>query len=241
MKNQPNTPALQYPAPIVPRMAEYQYTLVIRYDDHPENPREWDNRGTFVSFDRNSFGADEVYNHDPEQYLISMIEEFKDGFEQRVLDKDELPTLDELLEIAENYYVILPVYKYAHSGVIYNTSGFSCQWDSGQIGFIYVAKEDLRKEYGWKRITKDRIAKVNEILSSEIKTFSQWASGSVYGFQLYYHDVEKPHTSVDEQASCCGFYHDWAPDSVEELLECGIADHLPDECLNDNLKIVFEY
>lgn len=234
-------PTVQYPTPVVPRMAEYQYTLVISYSDHAENPREWDNLGTFVSFDSNSSGADEVYNHGPEQYLTGMIEEFKYGFEQRMLDKDEFPTLDTLLEIAEKYYVILPVFKYEHSGVEYNTTGFSCRWDSGQIGFIYVSKEDFRKAYGWKRITKDRIAMVNAILSSEIKIFSQWANGNVYGFQLYYHDVEEHHTSVDEQDSCWGFYHNWAPNSLETLRECGIADHLPDECLNDRLKIVFEH
>lgn len=235
IQTQPN---IQYPAPIIPRMAEYQYTLVISPDSHSENPREWDNLGTFVSFDRNSSGADEVYNHDPEQYLIEMIEEFKAGFEQAMLDKEELPTFGELLEIAEKYYIILPVFKYEHSGVSYNTTGFSCLYDSGQIGFIYVSKEGLREKCCWKRITKGRIAIANEILASEIKLFSQWASGSVYGFQLYYHDVEKPYTSVDEQDACWGFHHDWAPDSLEALKECGIDDHLPDACLNDDLVIV---
>ncbi len=233
-------PTLQYTHPIVPRMAEYQYTLVIHSDSHSENPREWDNLGTFVSVN-NCYGADVVYDHGPEQYLIEMIEQFNTGFEQNMLDKEELPAFGELLEIAEKYYVILPVFKYEHSGVAYNTTGFSCIYDSGQTGFIYVSKDTLRKAYGWKRITKDRIAMVNEILSSEIKLFSQWVSGSVYGFQLYYHDMEKPYTSVDEQDTCWGFHYEWAPDSLKELQECGIADHLPDECLNDDLVIVFDH
>ena len=233
-------PTIKYPNPVIPRMAEYKYTLVISYDPDPENPREWDNVGTFVSFDRNSSGADETHN-DPSSYMIGMIEQHCVGFEQRMLDKDEGLSLAALLAMVEKYYIILPVYRYKHSGVVYNTTGFSCRWDSGQAGFIYVAKDKLRKEYDWKRITAARIAKAEERLAGEIKVFSQWANGSVYGFQLYYHDIEEEYTDGEEQDSCWGFYHDWAPDSLEELRECGIADHLPDECLNEALEIVFKY
>ena len=104
-------PTIKYPNPVIPRMAEYKYTLVISYDPDPENPREWDNLGTFVSFDRNSSGADETHN-DPKQYLIEMIEQHCVGFEQRLIDKDESLSRGALLEIAANHYVILPVYKY---------------------------------------------------------------------------------------------------------------------------------
>lgn len=233
-------PTIKYPNPVIPRMAEYKYTLVISHDPDPENPREWDNVGTFVSFDRNSSGADETHN-DPKQYLIEMIEQFNDGFEQRLIDKDESLSRGALLEIAANHYVILPVYKYEHSGVAYNTSGFSCRWDSGHIGFIYVAKNQLREDYDWTRITSKRRKQVEGWLAGEIKVFSQWANGNVYGFQLYYHDVEEPYNSVEAQDSCSGFYHDWAPTTLEELEECGIADHLSDEYLNDDLVIVFEH
>lgn len=234
------TQPIQYAAPIIPRMAEYKYTLVVDQSDSAENPREWDNLGTFVCFERNSSGADETHN-DPEQYLIEMIEQFNDGFEQRLIDKDESLSLDVLLEIAANHYVILPVYKYEHSGVAYSTTPFSCRWDSGQTGFIYAAKDKLRKDYDWKRITNARRKEVEGWLAGEIKVFSQWANGNVYGFQLYYHDVEKPYSSVEAQDSCSGFYHDWAPTTLEEILECGIADHLPSECLTGDLVIVFEH
>jgi hypothetical protein len=29
-----------------------------------------------------------------------------------------------------------------------NTTGFSCPWDSGQIGWIYASLEDVKKEFG---------------------------------------------------------------------------------------------
>lgn len=232
-------PTIQYTHPIVPRVAEYKYTLVVDHSDWAENPREWDNLGTFVSYDRNTSAADETHN-DPRQVLIELVDQCVLGFEQQLLDKDESPSLDALLEMVEKYYVILPVYKYEHSGVAYNTTGFSCSWDSGQMGFIYVAKDQLRKEYDWNRITSKRRKQVEDRLSAEIKVFSQWASGDVYDYQLYYHDVEESYDSVEAQDSCSGFYHDWAPTTIEELQECGIADNLPEECLNDDLVIVYE-
>ena len=144
------------------------------------------------------------------------------------------------MELAEEHYVIMPVCKYDHGGVAYSTSAYSCPWDSGQIGFIYVAKNKLRKEYGWNRITAGRTAQVKARLSAEIETFSNWANGSVYGFTLYYHDAEKEYTEGDEQTACGGFYYTWAPETLGELMECGIAEYLPQACLND-LTIVFEH
>ena len=234
-------PTLQYPTPIVPRHAEYQYTLVVDHADYAENPREWDNLGTFVSFGNSCYGADETYGRHPEQFLIGLVDQYVDGFEDRLSYKDEIPSLVALLEMVEKYYVILPVFKYEHSGVAYNTSGFDCRWDSGQMGFIYVAKEQLREEYDWNRITSKRREKVEAWLSAEINVFSQWADGNVYGFTLYYHDIEKEYHSVEAQYSCGGFYHDLSPTTLEDILECGIAEHLPNECLNDHLVIVFEH
>ena len=37
--------------------------------------------------------------------------------------------------------VILPLYLYDHSGITMNTTGFSCGWDSGQVGFICISKK----------------------------------------------------------------------------------------------------
>ena len=34
--------------------------------------------------------------------------------------------------------VYLNLYLYDHSGLRMNTTGFSCPWDSGQVGYIYM-------------------------------------------------------------------------------------------------------
>ena len=44
--------------------------------------------------------------------------------------------------------VLLPLYLYDHSGITMNTGGFSCPWDSGQVGWIFADGNAIRREYG---------------------------------------------------------------------------------------------
>lgn len=43
----------------------------------------------------------------------------------------------------KNQYWYLPVYRYSHSGVAYQTTPFNCQWDSGLAGMVYIKKCDF--------------------------------------------------------------------------------------------------
>jgi len=109
----------------------------------------------------------------------------------------------------------LPVYMYDHGGITINTSGFSCPWDSGQIGVIYCDDQKARKEYGWKRITKKRRAKIRRILDGEIKTLDQFLRGDVWSYSL----EDEGGNEID---SCSGFYGG-------DPFTNGMADHLPEE------------
>ena len=40
-------------------------------------------------------------------------------------------------------FVFLPLYLFDHSGITMNTSGFSCPWDSGQVGWIFCTPDIL--------------------------------------------------------------------------------------------------
>lgn len=72
---------------------------------------------------------------------------------------------------------ILPLYLYDHSGITMNTTGFSCRWDSGQVGFIYADektyKASIYEEENWKE-------KALEILRYEIKTYDAYLTDEVY-------------------------------------------------------------
>jgi hypothetical protein len=131
-------------------------TIEIMPDNDPENPREWDNLGTMVCFHRH--------------YELG--------------DKHNM-TVEEARALASRKDVIaLPLYLYDHSGVTMNTTGFHCPWDSGQVGFIYVTKESIRKEYSVKHVTKKLIDKIKHYLNCEVETYDKYLTGDVYGFEV---------------------------------------------------------
>ena len=80
----------------------------------------------------------------------------------------------------EDVAVILPLYLYDHSGITMNTTGFSCNWDSGQVGWTFVSKKKVREEYGVKKITQSLIDKVTEVLVGEVRTYDMYLTGELY-------------------------------------------------------------
>lgn len=90
----------------------------------------------------------------------------------------------ELMTRIRKEYFILPIYKYEHSGVAYSTSPFSCRWDSGHIGYIYVSKDTIKREYNVKNLTQTIISNVNQLMINTIDVFSSWANGECYYYNL---------------------------------------------------------
>lgn len=154
---------------------EYKdFTITIHQDSDYESPREWDNLGTMTCWHRRYNLGDKHKYQDP------------DDFKQYVTEKTHL---------------ILPLFLYDHSGITMNTTGFTCRWDSGQVGYYHVSKEKIRQEYSCKRISKKTLEKVRQCLISEVKTYDQYLTGEVYGY------VIKDKTDEEnETESCWGFY-----------------------------------
>jgi hypothetical protein len=148
------------------------------WHDEGCNPREWDNLGTMLcNHNRYSLGDKSFNSNDYDGWIGALSGEAG----------------------RENDIIFLPLYLYDHSGITMNTTGFSDPWDSGQVGWIYVTKEQVRKEYSVKRITNKLYDKVLDILRSEVETYDQYLTGEVYGFTL-----EDEENGVDD--SCGGFY-----------------------------------
>ena len=80
-----------------------------------------------------------------------------------------------------------PLYAYIHSGVRLSLSPFSCPWDSGQIGQVYVAKDTART-----------CKRAERIAESYVATWNQYLEGDVWGYQ-----IEADGEVVD---SCWGIY-----------------------------------
>jgi hypothetical protein len=114
--------------------------------------------------------------------------------------------------------VCLPLCLLDHSGLhIWVGSGAHWSdpggWDSGQVGFIYVTPEDIRKEYSCKRITARTREQVKKCLKAEVTEFDQYLTGDVYGYVIEDEDGRQ----ID---SCWGFYgHKYAEECAKEALK----------------------
>lgn len=176
--------------------------IKIYYDDDVENPRDWDNLGTLVcGHSRYKLGDAHAFAGGRE-FLLDLCD----------LDDDSELSVVELVARAEKYAVILPAYLYDHSGLLMNTTGFHCPWDSGQVGFVYATLDTIRKEYGVVRVSAKLRRRVAEALKQEVTTYSDYLSGNVYGYV-----VEQDGEEVD---ACWGFIGDYAGYCLEEARRC---------------------
>lgn len=157
-----------------------KYLIEIYPDQSPESPREWDNLGTMVCFHRR-YDLGDKHDYCSGNY---------DGWEEM---KEEIIK-------QENVHTILPLYLYDHSGITMNTTGFSCNWDSGQVGWIFVSKD---------KVKKDGIdeSKIEQYLKGEVETYDQYLRGDVYGYKVYeVSECDHGHEHKKELDSCWGYY-----------------------------------
>ena len=160
---------------------EHRGLRILIYNDlEPDSPREWENLGHMICFHRK-------YNlGDKHDFTIDSFREFI-GYR---LQADPI--------------ISLPLYLYDHSGISISTRSFigrahHAEWDSGMVGYIYVTKEEVRKEFGVKRISPKLRAHVIEILEGEVKTYDQYLTGDVYGYVI-------EGAAGEHLDSCWGFY-----------------------------------
>ena len=163
------------------------HKIKIHYDPDAENPRDWDNLGTLVCGHPRYQLGDKHDFPSARDFLLDLLD----------LDEASELTVEALLVRAEKIAVILPVFLYDHSGLVMNTTGFHCPWDSGQVGFIYVTLKDVRAEYTVKRVSPACRERIADMLRQEVQTFSDYLSGQVYGYV-----IEKDGDIAD---SCWGF------------------------------------
>ena len=145
------------------------YALMVQPDDILISPREVDEHfGTMVCFhpryalgdhhnymDKDDFlremyldtvGHDEAGMKRYERMVNIVSSRFRHG------PKTEERAIDEAMQkVISEKYLMLPLYLYDHSGLAMSTESFSgraphAEWDSGQVGWIYVSKEDVLKD-----------------------------------------------------------------------------------------------
>ena len=110
----------------------------------------------------------------------------------------------------------LPVYAYVHSGIALSTGPFSCPWDSGQSGFIYVDRATALEWQGGKILTAKRRAATLRSLEGVLSAYGDWINGDCYGFI-----IERAGEHVD---SCWGFIgYKYAKEEGRDALAARIA------------------
>lgn len=197
------------------------YRIRVQCDDSPESPREWDNLGTMVCWHGrynlgDVDGQREYSSTDDFWFDISGVE-----------DNGEEEDLERAIKVAYEKNIILPLYLYDHSGITMSTGPFSCPWDSGQVGYIYVSLEKVRDEYKWKRITKERRERIEKYLTGEVETYDMYLRGDVYGFTITREDEDGEEVDID---SCWGFYGYDDPYMTEDVIKGAIEydiEHTP--------------
>lgn len=151
-------------------------------DNDTESPRAWDNLGTMI------FRGAHSHLGDDNEVDFSECTQYSDDVKaiQKVYGRDCL---------------MLTVYGYSHGGLTINTTGFSCPWDSGILGHVVVSREDVRNEWGMKRISPKKKQHILDILKGEVSTLDQYVTGEVYGYTIVNENDDK-----DILDSCWGFY-----------------------------------
>lgn len=164
--------------------------LKIFQDEVPDSsdPRDWDNLGTIVAFHRR-YDLGDKHSFSDEEAVLAHIE--------------------------ETGAVALPVFMYDHSGISLSTSNagypFNCEWDSGQVGVIFVEKAKILEAYAVKELTDDIRSKVIACLKGEIKVYSQYLNGEVYGYTI--------ERKVAAGTSCPTCHHA-EPEHLEDIDSC---------------------
>lgn len=179
---------------------------LIMIQDDDRNPRDDDNLTKMVCFHKR-YNLGDKHDYDTNDY--NSWEELKEAIMKK-----------------EDVAIIEPLYLYDHSGITISTTPFSCRWDSGQVGFVFVTKENARKNFLVKKVTKKIIQQCETVLKGEVEEYDICLRGECYGYILQDEDGEE----ID---SCWGFLG-------SDYKTNGMADNISRELL-ENVTVEFKY
>ena len=171
--------------------------LKIIADPDPTNPRrDWDNASTMACEHRrydlgDKGGTDE---------LVSAIRASR--YYRRCWDDlDGIDLIGAALLKCKDI-LALPLYLYDHSGITMSTSRaypFNCPWDTGLVGFIFMDKSAVLREFGGTRLTPTVKRRALDLMVAEVEAYDQFLTGDVWGYVVENADGEH----LD---SCWGLY-----------------------------------
>lgn len=171
-------------------------TYHVSPDTDAENPREWDRLGTMLfSHRRHTNLGDEKpwWWEQLDQHGYCPVPTYDPSYREWV-EKEVFPqSWDEREELlrrflkqdGEEIAVLLNVYMYEHSGRVLRASPFGDRWDSGQLGFFYATKSEIRAHYKVKNVTAALMRLVEGRMKADLETYNAWIEGDVWCYHIY--------------------------------------------------------
>lgn len=196
-----------------------------------DSPRDWDNMGTLVGFvdryrlsDRHEFDGNRqctpFTDRSQDDFLTQLFEKeitgINEAIERYAEDPDEAQYIDYFSDLSEiQQEAVVAAYKgvllsfYFHT---YDGHCFAADFDLGNWeradGFVYVTPEHLAVEYHEHGTYGEEARELAKRCSiGEIKTFSHWSEGNVYGVTIVRTHYHKDGCYGEETTdSLWGFY-----------------------------------
>ena len=172
----------------------------VESDDWAENPREWSNLWTILTWTNRYQSIDSNQFRDLEEFLLDNLTEKQ----LRNLYKGNPSTKEFFERIQKRFYdlgyLVEPISKFEHGQVVFS-AGVSQGWDSGVVGLAMVNIDDIKKEYETTVLSKGLKEKIHAILDDELNTYNLWANGYVYTVAL----IDFDGNVVDSLAGMIGY------------------------------------
>lgn len=157
--------------------------IVISADLDPLNPREDYNLFTMVCWHRKYWLGDKNDFRTPDDFHAWWKQHGKGG-------------------------IISKLWLFDHSGItiaVGENNPFSCQWDSGQVGYTYATADDLRMEYNAKRLSPRIREEALKTMRLETELYDAYLTGEVYEFTTYYKNMAGGQVEIDQGSGYCGY------------------------------------
>ena len=171
-------------------------TITYHQEEYPPNPRkEFDNLTTMLCnhprYDLGDKQADNVYEMDDAAIFAPLYLHDHSGI---TISHGPIRKVDH-----NGHHAILgygTLETILHNAII-QSPGMA--WDTSMVGYVYINRADLLKEFERKRLSNKLLLKAADILMDEVKEYNMYLTGDVWGY-----------TVEDEDGfvldSCGGYY-----------------------------------
>ena len=148
------------------------HTIRVYVDEEPEDPREHNNIAKmYCQHKRYTLGDKHSYK------------------------AQDFNTWDEFkveLESAYDIAFLVPLYLLDHGTLTMSTEPFSCPYDSGQVGFMFITTAATIAEWSKSGLTPSMVSEMATMqMKAEVGYYSKYLSGNIYGYRIHDDDDEE--------------------------------------------------